>query len=600
MLRIFSSLRFRLLLIVLLALLPAFGLALYNFAQQRQVVVSQAQEDALNLAKNLANHQKELVEGARQMLFVLEQLPVMRGDDNQACQDYLVKLKENNPRYMNIIKWDTEGNMLCDAAQSPKPHKSPYMDHIYKVLETNDFTIVGFVMSPHTGERALSLGYPIWDENGKAQAILFAPVQINSFNQLLTQASLPEGSTITLRDGSGTILARYPFPGNWVGFLDPDIEASPALANFHGEGTLTAHGADKQLRLYAYTPVYSLTPAELYLVVGIPYHVAMGKVEQDLGRSLLILGVAGLTALLAIWLGGEIFFLHPIQNLLEVTRRMTAGDLTARTQETREASELSELSQSFDLMAEALEKRENEYLQAQADILSKERERTRLLHQLITANDDERTRIAQEIHDGLAQTVGVMQIWSNEAQDCLDEHQIEGVQKALEKIGGAARDANATLREEMLSLRGSLIPNDKLTTLLEKYLNRFQSQWGIQTELQVDLCAKDESETPVCPEAEVQLLRIFQECITNIRRHANASWVKVHLACEDGWVNLRIVDNGIGFDLQSVSAERLGLRIMRERAASAGGELEISSQIGQGTQLEVRFPHRILQEQEKG
>jgi signal transduction histidine kinase len=207
---------------------------------------------------------------------------------------------------------------------------------------------------------------------------------------------------------------------------------------------------------------------------------------------------------------------------------------------------------------------------------------------------EERSRISQEIHDGLAQLVGSLRIWSEEALACLEDRELDDVRKALEKIEGTSGDAYASLREEMLGLRETIFPQKELSTFLSECLRRFQRQWGIQTELQVEKCGEGLDSWSIAPAAEIQLLRIFQEGLTNVRRHANASLIIVVLSCTDGWLILRVQDNGTGFDLGNIPDDRLGLRIMRERATSAGGAIAIRSQIGQGTQLEIKIPIRIF------
>jgi signal transduction histidine kinase len=213
---------------------------------------------------------------------------------------------------------------------------------------------------------------------------------------------------------------------------------------------------------------------------------------------------------------------------------------------------------------------------------------------------DERSRIAQEIHDGLSQLVGALRLWSEEALTSLKDHELDGVQKALEKIEGAASDAYASLRDEILGLRDIILPSKGLFAYFSEYLRRFQRQWSIRTELQVDECAEALDSLPIPQMAKIQLLRIFQEGLTNVRRHANSSWIMVALSCGDGWLILHILDDGAGFDLNNIPDDRLGLRIMRERAASVGGTIAITSQIGQGTQLEIKIPLRISQNPDTG
>ena len=579
--------RFRLLLIVLLALLPAFGLAIYNASEQQKIVEQQVQEDALAIAQTLANHQKELVEGARQMLFVLAQLPVIRGDDYQACTKFLINLKKNNPRYMNIIKWDIEGNMLCDAANSPLPHRSPFPEHMQMVLDALDFVIQGFVISPHTGERALSFGYPILDERGQPLAILVAPVYLDSLNPLLTQANLPAGSTVTVRDSQGTILARYPFPGNWIGEPDPDARVSPELANLEGEGTLKARGADGIQRLYAYTPVYTILPESLTLIMGIPLDTATVAVRQTLERDLLILGLAGLLAIVSIWLGGEIFFLRPIQKLLEVTRQMTNGDLSTRAGVTHEASELSELALSFNQMAETLEKREQERQLASEALQKEEAARARLLHQVITANEDERMRIARELHDETSQNLTAMMLGLDSAGSILDKDP-QRARERYHRVKTIAQDLLDGIHRLVYNLRPPLLDDLGLVPTIHLCADKQLKPRGIEMHLQED----EDSRLP--PFIETALFRIVQEAFTNVIRYSCAQHVYVSLTHSDHTLQLVIRDDGLGFDAATqqtgTPGEGFGLRGMQERVRMLDGQFGLESTLGEGTRITVRIP----------
>ena len=213
---------------------------------------------------------------------------------------------------------------------------------------------------------------------------------------------------------------------------------------------------------------------------------------------------------------------------------------------------------------------------------------------------EERSRIAQEIHDGLAQLIGSLRLWSDEALISLEENNTAAAQKTLQKIENAAREAYASLRDEMLGLRDSIFPSKDLLKVITEYLNRFQRQWGIQTQLQLNGFANYHQVGPISPAAEVQLLRIIQEGMTNVRRHANASIISLSLSSSQDRLNVKIEDNGIGFDLEDIPENRLGLRIMRERAASVGGIIKIASIEGKGTQLEINIPLRTSENIQRG
>jgi signal transduction histidine kinase len=205
----------------------------------------------------------------------------------------------------------------------------------------------------------------------------------------------------------------------------------------------------------------------------------------------------------------------------------------------------------------------------------------------------ERSRIAQEIHDGLAQLIGTLRLWAEEAQRALQANDQREAQADLQKIEQAARDAYASLREEILGLRYTISPEQGILPVVREYLNRYQRQWGIETQLTLRPVGPDGRERwTVSPAAEIQLLRIIQEGLTNVRRHAEASRVVVALDEADSCLRVEVRDNGRGFALADVPDDKLGLRIMRERAASVGGRVIIESSGGEGTRLVVELPRQ--------
>jgi signal transduction histidine kinase len=201
---------------------------------------------------------------------------------------------------------------------------------------------------------------------------------------------------------------------------------------------------------------------------------------------------------------------------------------------------------------------------------------------------EERNRVAQEIHDGIAQLLGSLRMWADEAQMSLEEEQLEAVEAALDKIERTSRDAYASLREEMLGLRDTLAPGEDLIPVLQEYLSRYQRQWGIRTRLELE--DGWQGNLHIDPAAEIQLLRIIQEGLTNVRRHAQASEVRLRFIESQRRLLIQIQDNGVGFDPERVNGDNLGLRIMRERAASVGGSIQIHSNAEQGTRLVIEIP----------
>lgn len=209
------------------------------------------------------------------------------------------------------------------------------------------------------------------------------------------------------------------------------------------------------------------------------------------------------------------------------------------------------------------------------------------VHDLAIAR--ERGRLAQEMHDSLGPLLSTMHVWAEEVQAALADGDAAGAQNAAVKIDSAAQDAYNTLREEILGLRLSIAPGEPFVPVLLKYLDRFQRQWGIVTELSFSGRA-DHAEMQIEPAHEIQLLRVMQEALTNVRRHARARRVMVTFVDNPQAVTMTIEDDGVGFDASAIEDDRFGIRIMRERAASVEGTLEVRSGTGRGTIVQMQLP----------
>jgi signal transduction histidine kinase len=203
---------------------------------------------------------------------------------------------------------------------------------------------------------------------------------------------------------------------------------------------------------------------------------------------------------------------------------------------------------------------------------------------------EERERIAREIHDSVAQVLGYVNTKAQAAEELLRAGRPEAAEAQIGQLGSAARDAYADVREHILGLRtAATVERDFLATLSE-YLTRWREQSGVAATL---ITEPAEGFAPHLPAtAELQLLRIIQEGLSNVRKHAGATVGTVHLIQQDGWIEARIEDNGAGFDPLASSRSdvpRFGLSTMRERAEAAGGSLEIESAAGRGTRVVARM-----------
>jgi PAS domain S-box-containing protein len=211
-------------------------------------------------------------------------------------------------------------------------------------------------------------------------------------------------------------------------------------------------------------------------------------------------------------------------------------------------------------------------------------ERRRLLADLVQAQEDERRRIATEIHDDPVQAMTAVEMRLESLRRRLSGPEET---KALDEVAGTVRETVARLRRLLFELRPPGLDREGLAAALKTQLERLHGETGVRFELDDQMLR----EQPL--ESRTVLYRIAQEALANVRKHAEATAIHVTLADRENGALLRIRDDGLGFDLAAVDEERpghLGLVSMRERAEMAGGWLRMAGSKGQGTTVEAWVP----------
>ena len=204
-------------------------------------------------------------------------------------------------------------------------------------------------------------------------------------------------------------------------------------------------------------------------------------------------------------------------------------------------------------------------------------------HGLILA---ERARLAREIHDGLAQTLGYLKLRTTQINNWLKDGQDQRSIIGLDEVQRLLGEAYLSTREAIDGLRLAFEGSD-LQTWVQEIVSGFEALSGIP----VTLAPAPDVSLP--PEVHVQLQRIVQESFSNIRKHACATHVWLEWCQDDYWLILHLKDNGRGFDLPDVSPlAQHGLHIMRERAQLLNADFQIASEEKKGTEITVRLPLR--------
>jgi signal transduction histidine kinase len=197
---------------------------------------------------------------------------------------------------------------------------------------------------------------------------------------------------------------------------------------------------------------------------------------------------------------------------------------------------------------------------------------------------EERTRLARELHDGLAQDLWLAKLRTGEllAMDGLPVEARRAAEGAAAAIDVGLGDA----REAVAALRSSAHADSGFCSLVRSAVEEHGDRFGLRAEFTFE----GDHTARIAPRTQAEILRIVQEALANVARHADATVVGVRLEISDDRITLRIADNGHGFDVASVGPESYGLASMRERAALIGGRFRITSSAEAGTLVVLTAP----------
>ncbi len=298
-----------------------------------------------------------------------------------------------------------------------------------------------------------------------------------------------------------------------------------------------------------------------------------GAVDSVTGQMLfttLVVGLIGIfAAILLTWL-----LTQPILELVHTTHRIGQGDLSVRATHWAD-DEVGALADAFNQMIIDLDN-------SQQAIAEKEIARGRLLKKLINAQEEERKRIARELHDGVGQSLTSLTVGMKVACQ-LDDQQ--AMQAKAEDMRQRAMETLQQVRLLSRQLRPSVLDDLGLNAALELYVTEFSKQYP---DISVDLLCEQARPSPVI---ETALYRIVQEAMTNAARHSGAKTISAVLSRRDDKYLAIIEDDGHGFDVTVArrSGRSVGIYGMAERAEFLGGRLDIESSF-KGTTVYLEVP----------
>jgi signal transduction histidine kinase len=320
--------------------------------------------------------------------------------------------------------------------------------------------------------------------------------------------------------------------------------------------------------------------------------ISMASVEAplaaDLREHIAWWAVTILTTILIVNVALSRFVIRRLTAVAQALARFGRGQLDLRLP-LGSPDEIGQVAATFNEMGQRLQSEEAENRALSQDLRREAAQRHELLKRLITSQEEERRRVARDLHDDFGQDLGGLAL-NLEAVERLWAEQPEQARQQLRQVRAYIADMTNRAYDMILALRPSALDDLGLVPALRAHAERALRGSSIRFKL--------ESDGFTCrlpPEIETALFRTLQEALSNVVRHARANHVLVSLAARDGVFEGEIVDDGQGFDVRAVQANGhgprgLGLLGMQERMAQWHGVIEIVSQPGAGTRLRIRMP----------
>ncbi|MEP7356110.1 MAG: sensor histidine kinase, partial [Anaerolineales bacterium] len=312
------------------------------------------------------------------------------------------------------------------------------------------------------------------------------------------------------------------------------------------------------------------------LLVDVPLRILWPNATLNLETDLAISAAITLLITAGVYWLVHLLVVQRVEAFRQPLAALAGGNFQARLPLSAARDEIGDLAVAFNGLSDQLER------QARAQqTLAQARQR---------AIVDERERIARELHDGLAQVLGYVQTKAAAARLLMGRQQTEAATVQLGQLEEAARGLFVDVREAILGLRMTSRGDLPLAGLLREYAQHFSHF----SELPIEVSIAPGVEALALPaDTELQLLRIVQEALTNVRKHAHAAGIQLTVACCERHLELEIADDGCGFEPvhgRPLGHPHFGLSSMRERAEAIGAQWAVQSQPGQGTRVTVRLP----------
>ena len=353
------SLRLRILAPAALVAIPAIALLLYTSFERRDQAERAVTENAERLASLKALDQERLIEGTRQLLIAMSESGDVRSGDTETCSAYLRRVVPKfGSMYTNLGVADAQGTILCSGLGAGSVSVAD-RGYFQRVLESKTFVIGEYQVGRMTGKPSIPFAFPVVNERGAVERVVFAAIDAVRLSDGLGSEDWPDAATIIITDRNHTTLAMYP---NGQYRLGSSLKNGPLTLQMGSRTSgVIEHvekGVGEVMAFKRLTPFDSGVTVRVYVTKT----TARAAATRAMYRTLLTFGLVACIIIFIIRITSDRLLMRPIVQMASASRRLAAGDLSARVAATTTIPDLHELGKDFDVMAASLEEREKQRL----------------------------------------------------------------------------------------------------------------------------------------------------------------------------------------------------------------------------------------------
>jgi signal transduction histidine kinase/HAMP domain-containing protein len=348
----------RLFLLVAVALLPVIAIQMYNEFDLRRARQVEVQNQALSLAKLAAAEQQQIVQGIREVLIAMSELPAIKARDSQACNVYLAAMQRRFPAFVTFLVTDLNGRSFCDTNSDHRPITIAARAYFANVLKTGAFTVGEYSAGLSTGRKVIQFALPFYGDDGRMGGVIVAGLSLDWLADYIARKGIPAGAALAITDRNGTYLARYPDNSRLVGkkmrgdkYLNLDQRGAVDILDINGVERIIG---------------YSTLDADsggLFVGYSVDKAQAFAGIRDHTRRDMLLIALSASLVLILTWLGARQFIHRPLGQLVDAANQWRLGEYSRRL-EIRDKSEIARVADAFNAMADALEHRERELSEA--------------------------------------------------------------------------------------------------------------------------------------------------------------------------------------------------------------------------------------------